>query len=273
VIDGHDQGNTDAADLGRWVDCVEIDNVRDLGGLPVQGGGVTRFGALYRSSTPEEASTADTDLIIRRLGVQTVVDLRRPDESDRDIAGPWQTSSAVRRISLPVAGSERSVLTGSDGLGFDMVAVYEQFLATGHGWLLAAARIAAEAAHRPMLVHCAAGKDRTGVLVAVLLDAVGVPISSIARDYALTAQRMDRVRARLTRLGYYRHMRALDDRWFRADPKTMEAFLGILHDEHGGGTSWLRAHGLSRRELVELRAGLVDASHHASTEADSSVPQ
>jgi hypothetical protein len=241
----------------RWVDCTDVDNLRDLGGLPVEGGGAVRSGVLYRASTLQEASAVDVDTLNRVLGIRTVIDLRRSDEFERDGAAPW-TSAHVEHVHLPMAGPDRAMVL-STGLPriVDLAGVYASFLLGGGTAILAAARLVADVARHPVLFHCAAGKDRTGVLAAILLDAVGVPAGSIADDYALTGARMDRVRARLTRLGYYRHMPDVQDHWFSADPDTMLAFLVTLHQEHGGAASWLRAQGLSEPDLAALRDALV----------------
>jgi hypothetical protein len=234
-----------------------VDNLRDLGGLPVEGGGAVRRGVLYRASTLQEASAVDVDTVTRVLGIRTVIDLRRSDEFERDGPVLW-TSAGVDRIHLPMAGPDRAmVLSTPESRIVDLAGVYAGFLLRGGPTIVAAARLVADAARRPVLFHCAAGKDRTGVLAAILLDAVGVPAGSIADDYALTGGRMDQVRARLTRLGYYRHMPDVQDHWFSADADTMLAFLVTLHREHGGAASWLRAQGLSGPGLAALRDALV----------------
>jgi hypothetical protein len=203
----------------------------------------------------QEASAVDVDTVTRVLGIRTVIDLRRSDEFERDRPAVW-TWADVERIHLPMAGPDRVMALST---AESLAGVYAGFLLRGGPTIVAAARLVLDAARRPVLFHCAAGKDRTGVLAAILLDAVGVPAASIADDYALTGGRMDRVRARLTRLGYYRHMPDVQDHWFSADADTMLAFLVTLHREHGGAASWLRAQGLTGPELAALRDALVVA--------------
>jgi protein-tyrosine phosphatase len=251
----------------RWIDCTDVDNLRDLGGLPVKEGGAVRRGVLYRASTLQEASPGDVDTITRILSIRTVIDLRRTDEFERDAAGPW-TATDVELIHLPMAGPDRAMVSSNPQprtVDVDLAGAYAGFLVSGGPSIVAAARLVADTARRPLLFHCAAGKDRTGVLAAILLDAVGVPRSSIADDYALTGPRMERVRARLTRLGYYRHMPHVDDRWFCADADTMRAFLIQLHEDHGGGAAWLRRQGLTDLELAALRDALIDPHAQSST--------
>jgi protein tyrosine/serine phosphatase len=127
--------------------------------------------------------------------------------------------------------------------------------------IVTAVRIFADDVSGPAIFHCAAGKDRTGVLAAVVLDAVGVGREAIIADYALTGQRMKQISARLLRLATYRDMQALS-RGIKgaatADEESMAAFLDELHGRYGSGAGYLTAHGLVGRDLAALRAALVE---------------
>ena len=113
----------------------------------------------------------------------------------------------------------------------------------------------------PLIFGCAAGKDRTGVLAAVVLDAVGVSRAAIIADYALTGQRMKQISARLLRLATYRDMQALS-RGIKgagtAEEESMAAFLDELHGRYGSAVGYLSAHGMSSSELAALRDALVE---------------
>ena len=108
------------------------------------------------------------------------------------------------------------------------------------------------ASRAPALVHCAAGKDRTGVLVALVLDAVGVERESVVADYALSAVNVEALFRRWT-------TRTGTDMPADLAPHTpraavMEHVLAHLDEEHGGAAGWLRANGLTDDELAALRA-------------------
>ena len=127
--------------------------------------------------------------------------------------------------------------------------------------IVSAARIFAGEPNLPAVFHCAAGKDRTGVLTAVILDAIGVTTEAIMADYALTTERLKRIRARLSRLETYRTMMAaarLVKGAGTADAALMGAFLDTLRARHGGGYGFLSAHGMSASELSALRGALVE---------------
>jgi protein-tyrosine phosphatase len=244
----------------RWIDLDGADNTRDLGGLPVTGGGRTRFGRLLRSGTLQDLTAGDVTHLTEILGIQTVVDLRLYDEAERE-GSALCGIPAVRYLSLPLssAGNIRSDMV-ADAAEMDIVAHYAALLEGSAANIVTAVRVFADEISWPAIFHCAAGKDRTGVLAAVVLDAVGVSREAIIADYALTGQRMSQISARLLRLATYRDMQALS-RGIKgaatADEESMAAFLDELHGRYDGGAGYLTAHGLSGAELAALRATLV----------------
>jgi protein-tyrosine phosphatase len=241
----------------RWVPLVGVDNMRDLGGLPVSGGGTTRRGVLFRSSTLQAVTEADVEFLVDGLGLRTVVDLRGPEESAREGHG-LLAAAPVRRAHLPVRLPEgRATEIVPDGPDGGAVDFSFRLLAASADTLTATARIVADPEQHAALFHCALGKDRTGVCAAVLLDAVGVTAEAIAGDYELTARRIALVRDRLLAVGSYRGIPAVDHAYLASRAETMRDFLARLHADHGGGAGWLLRNGLAERELDRLRATLV----------------
>jgi protein-tyrosine phosphatase len=247
----------------RWIDLAGADNIRDLGGLPVAGGGLTRFHRLLRSGTLQDLTTDDVTHLVKVVGIRTVVDLRLGDEAERE-GSALSDVPALRYFSLPLSsgGNMRSDIV-ADAAEMDIVGHYLALLEGSADNIVAAVRVFADEMMRPAVFHCAAGKDRTGVLAAVVLDAVGVGREAIIDDYALTAQRMRQISARLLRLQTYRDMDALS-RGIKgaatADEASMAGFLDGLHHRYGGGAGYLAAHGLDHTELAALRAMLVGRS-------------
>ena len=249
------------ADEQRWIELEGADNTRDLGGLAVLGGGRTRFGRLVRAGTLQDLTADDVTRLTEDVGIQTVVDLRLPDEAARE-GSALSGIRAVRYFSLPLSstGNVRADIV-ADGAEMDIVGHYVALLEGSAANIVTAARIFADDMSRPAIFHCAAGKDRTGVLAAVVLDAVGVGREAIIADYALTGQRMKQIIARLLRLTTYRDMQALS-RGVKgaatADEESMAAFLDELHARYGSGAGYLTAHGLTAGELAALRSALVE---------------
>jgi hypothetical protein len=164
-----------------------VANLRDAGGLPTESGGQTRPGALWRSGTPLEGDR-DPDGFV--WPPAEVIDLRSKSElADR----PHPLVALGARVhALPMLKLRKF----NWDLIPDLATAYPLFLETGTGVVVRSLEIAARA-DGPVLVHCAAGKDRTGVTVAVLLRAAGVTRDAIIADYTRTAENMTSVLARI----------------------------------------------------------------------------
>ncbi len=107
------------------------------------------------------------------------------------------------------------------------------------------------------LVHCAAGKDRTGVVVALALTVAGVPAQAVAADYAASGERTEAIMARLRRSRVYaRDINSKPADMQRPRSETMTAFLEQMDARYGGAASWLADHGLSPADLAALRVKL-----------------
>jgi hypothetical protein len=133
-------------ELPRWVELAEVDNIRDLGGLPVRGGGTTRRGVVFRASTLQEATAQDVEVLLGRYGLRTVLDLRAPDEAACEGHG-LLADTAVRRMNLPVSRVQALVtdvvpaMTEDDG---DTAGFYLGLLDGSGDSLVAAARVVAD---------------------------------------------------------------------------------------------------------------------------------
>jgi protein-tyrosine phosphatase len=252
---------TTVTNYQRWIELEGADNTRDLGGLAVADGGRTRFGRLLRAGTLQDLTAGDVTHLTEVLGVRTVVDLRLADEAARE-GSALSGIPALRYFSLPLssAGNVRSDIV-ADGAEMDIVGHYVALLEGSAANIVTAARVFADDVSGSAIFHCAAGKDRTGVLAAVVLDAVGVGREAIIADYALTAQRMKQISTRLLRLATYRDMQALS-RGIKgaatADEESMAAFLDQLHGRYGSGAGYLTAHGMTDGEIAALRVALVE---------------
>jgi protein tyrosine/serine phosphatase len=163
---------TEAA--ARWIDLDGADNIRDMGGLSVTGGGRTRFGRLLRSGTLQELTAEDVAHLTDLVGVRTVVDLRLGDEAERE-GSALSELPALRYLSLPLrsAGGIRADTVAAANM--DIVGHYLALLEGSAGNIVTAVRAFADEANLPAVFHCAAGKDRTGVLAAVVSTPSALP--------------------------------------------------------------------------------------------------
>jgi protein-tyrosine phosphatase len=237
----------------RFIQLAGADNVRDLGGLPADGGRVTRSGRLLRGEFTPGLTEEDIELLVRRMGLRTVVDLRTRSEA-RTEPGAFP-AAGVRIVSAPLPLVRHEPLPGA---GEDLVGGYLGFLEADPEPMRRAVRTLIDPASHPALFHCAAGKDRTGALSAILLELLGVPRELNAQDYALTADRVDRVFARLSELELYRErLSGLSDAVRSADERTLMAFLEALDERHGGVRRWVEAQGLTAAEIECFRDALL----------------
>jgi protein tyrosine/serine phosphatase len=252
-----------------WIDLEGAVNVRDLGGLPADDGGETVAGRLLRADNLQALSPWDVRRLVRDIGLTTVIDLRSSAELASEGPAPLDAVPDVRHIHHPVVpelGSATDAVAEALLLKQDQDrARFPSDPACGHylGYLedrpdqvVGAVRSIARD-QGTALVHCAAGKDRTGVVVALALTAVGVRPQAVVADYAATGERSEAILNRLRRSPTYaRDLDSLPAEAHRARPETMAAFLEQVDARYGGVARWLTDHGLRAGELDLLRAKL-----------------
>jgi len=244
--------------LDRWLALEGLDNVRDVGGLPLRDGGRTRPGVLLRSASLHYLTPGDVEHLVDVLGLKLVLDLRTRREVDRD--GPTAVARAgVETVWLSFLAENGEPLPEADDDLDPMVHNYLGYLSQrGENVVQAVRRLAAPDAG-PALVHCAAGKDRTGVLVALVLDAVGVQRPAVLADYMLSAEQVPTMFRRWTTAAGEPMPADLTPHLPRAE--VMATVLARLDAEHGtgevgGAAGWLRANGLDVADLDRLRGRL-----------------
>ncbi len=255
-----------------WIELEGAVNVRDLGDLPTEDGQKTARSRLLRADNLQELSAADITKLVHNIGVTTVVDLRSANELAAEGPAPLDAVAAVRHAHhpvLPEVGSNTDMAAAALLTRRDQdKSRYPRDPICGHylGYLedrpdqvVGALR---SIAHAPgaALVHCAAGKDRTGVVVALALTATGVRPQAVVADYAATAERTEAIMGRLRRSRLYAS--DIDSRpadLHRPRPETMTAFLEQIDARFGGVVPWLTDHDFSADDLrllrVKLRAG------------------
>ena len=256
-------GNVLATLVGHSVRmaCTEqsdaLRNVRDVGGLPLAGGGRVPEGVLLRSDAPHDG---DRPPQIAGWPPHTVIDLRGSDEAgaSHPLAGP---DTEVFPVPLSADASLAHMLEDPAIRAGDLAALYRSLVRSAAPALV---RIAALVAERPgpVLVHCTAGKDRTGVLMAVVLSAAGVERDAVVGDYAATDANMPGVLERIAVDPAYaggpaeiRRLAAERPQLLAAPPRAIEAALDEL-ERAGGAAAWLLANGIAEVQLAALRAKL-----------------
>ena len=256
-----------------WIELEGAVNVRDLGGLPTIDGGTTVPGRVLRSENLQELSPGDIARLVDEIGVTTVVDLRSTNELKIEGPAPLDALPSVRHAHHPVLNEFLDVSdTVKAALLLEAAEAdrsrYPDDLMTGHylGYLenrpdeVVAALRSIATAPGAAIVHCAADKDRTGVLCALALTAAGVEPEAIVADYAASSDRIEAIIERLSRSKMYSGgVTNVPVQAHAPRAETMKAFLEQLDARYGGLATWTAANGFTTDELGQLRAKLRQA--------------
>src|SRR4051794_543902 len=214
-------------------------NLRDVGGYPAGDGRATRWRTLLRSDELTRIPAAAQEQLIE-MGLRQVVDLRWPEELDR-APNVFGRSDRVRYTSIPLLKDEPTPHAGLAGMYLHVFDARAAQLADVARALLTPDGI-------PAVIGCAAGKDRTGVTIALLLSLAGVPRETIVADYALSAGYFAQPALARIEEDDWRH----DDLLVDSPPEFMDAALEHLDREHGGARALLAREGLRDPDLDRL---------------------
>ena len=271
--------------IDRWLRLEGTANTRDLGGLPTTDGGRTIPRRVLRSDNLQTLTPADVRLLVDEVGLREVIDLRTTAEVLMEGRGPLRDVPEVTHrhfTLLPERGHHTDVFAVEEDEDVELPAEWTEAIlprqAAEHdqheppavrsylGYLtdrpqavVDALRALSAGGPGAAVVHCAAGKDRTGVVCALTLAVAGVDHDDIVADYALSAEAIDGVVARLLASPTYA------DDMARRDPathtpraETMDRVLTLLDQRWGGPSGWLEAHGFGARDQAALRSRLRD---------------
>lgn len=229
-------------------------NLRDIGGYATADGRVTRWRTLMRGDSLHRLTDEGQATLIK-AGLRTVVDLRRDSELAR-APNVFAASANVRYLNVPLLDDPPDASAALPTLA----GIYARILEEAHAQIRAIFAALAEPEAFPALVHCTAGKDRTGIVVALLLGNSGVATATIAADYALTetylaGEFVEDLKRRVIAAG---------EDWAAYAPlmgspeALMLQTLTGLEERHGGIRPYLRAIGVPEAHLNALRVALVE---------------
>ncbi len=229
-------------------------NFRDLGGLPAGRGRRTRSGVLFRSDTLQALTDDDVALLVERLGLEVVIDLRVGAEAVEQGRGPL-AGRDVTYLNAPL----REAAPNDEPADRQALLFSLMHLEAPTSVLGSVVRAAAAFAGRPTVVHCAAGKDRTGLVVTLLLALAGVEREAIVADYLASGPNMAAIMRRFaTWPRYAAHMASVAPEMYQAHEGTVRGVLDALDDRYGGVRGWALARGLDAALLDRFPALLTE---------------
>ena len=235
----------------RWVRLDGALNFRDLGGYLTGSGARVRWGRVFRSDSLDHLSDRDRVRLGHELGLGTVIDLRCAEERTSRVALP----AAV--VQLPML--DRSPIDPAFVPGVALHDVYLDLLRTHQDWIQRVVTAVAEC-EAPLVFHCGTGKDRAGLISAVLLGALGVGDADIARDYALSARVLPKIleARRRHKAGPSGWAPALPPEVHVAEASTMRTVLRSIRDAHGSMLGYALDIGVSPDSIATLRDRVLD---------------
>ena len=225
-------------------------NFRDVGGYPTHTGGTTRWRTLFRSDSPHRLSESDRASLIEG-GLRTAIDLRQSEEL-AEASNVFASSSQIAYRHLPLLHDTPSMPEVLPTL----VEIYRSIVDDRGDQVGAVLTALAAPGGLPAIVNCTAGKDRTGLITALVLGLAGVPEEVIVADYALSGAclagvYLDEARERAEAQGFSYDLLVL------CDPDFMRVTLAHLKARHGGIEAYARATGLGDAGIGGLRRAMV----------------
>jgi protein tyrosine/serine phosphatase len=247
--------------MQRLIDLEGCLNFRDLGGYPTPEGQRLAWRRIYRSDGLHQLTPSDVAYLRHDLGLTDLIDLRSTAELMLEGRGPLENEPvAFHHVPLfdgdrpsrfpPDLQKQMAEMSLADRY-FGLVEVAKQPIARVIR-LLAGAK-------GGVVYHCAAGKDRTGVVSAILLSMLGVSRELIVADYALSQQNLDAIVERLAASeGYQEMFEQLPPDTLHAEPETMHSLLSKLEDGYGSVAGYLESAGVGADVVERLRASLLE---------------
>jgi protein-tyrosine phosphatase len=238
--------------------AIEFDNVfnfRDLGGYRTADGRTVRWHRLYRADDLCRLDGADLDRFAA-LGIRTVLDLRRPNELEERGRIPASDGFEYRHIHVKHSKWEPADFTAPDSRTAYLVDRYLEMAELGGEGIAEALRVVADPAAAPLVFHCVAGKDRTGLVAAFTLHLLGVSDEDIADDYA----RSELSEAPNWAWQAQRRPDPPSRRWeeFTVSPRdAILRFFSRVRDEHGSIPEYLQSIGVTRAHAAAMREHLL----------------
>lgn len=247
------------AEPARLVALEAVHNFRDLGGYATADGRHTVWRTLFRADGLYRLTPADV-VALEPLGLRTVIDLRSAPELSERGRFPVDVHPVVFHHFPIIDATWALADRPQHGRDEDfLIWAYQEMLTVGAPRFAAAFDALAEPDALPAVFHCAAGKDRTGLLAALLLGSFGVSHDDIVADYALTVEGMARFRAWAAHEWpeWFDRMATMPPAFTAALPEAMRHIIEELSTRHGSIRNYVKSIGVSDATLARLESVLL----------------
>lgn len=232
-------------------------NFRDVGGYATEDGCTVRWRRLFRSDALHRLTDADLDLL-RPVGIASIIDLRADHELTETGLGLLHAEPSVIHVRAPFVPQVDIDLAPNAADPPQLERLYANMILSARPAIATVfAHLAAESSY-PAIVHCAAGKDRTGMTIALILRSMGVADDDIVADYALTENFLAEWVAVARAAGQAASFDKVHPNLLRSQAKTMRSTLAALDAEHGSTVGFLAACGVTPDAVAGLRHNLLD---------------
>jgi protein-tyrosine phosphatase len=252
-----------AAEYPRVITFENIQNFRDLGGYQGRAGRTVVWRRLYRSGDPTEMSERDKDILKSEIKLKTVIDVSTPDEVKKSKEIRLFKDIGAGYFNIPFRPDEPNYYEKE-------LKLYQKTLNMGYFYLgrighesfgrklIQALEIIAAPQYHPVLFHCGAGKDRTGVLAALVLKLLGVSDADVVADYLFTEAAMVEIRNRvISNPATGEDVKNLPDFHWWAKPEYMQTFLDGLKDTYQGAAGYLEKYSADSSLVRRLEKALL----------------
>jgi len=241
--------------VNRIIELEGAVNFRDLGGYDTTDGQRTRWRVLFRADGLSELTEGDL-VILRELGIRTVIDLRTGHELEQSRFNLEAHPVVFHHFPFIKSLANAEDFDGAPGF---LGAQYKNMLEDAAPQIVGALSALAAPDARPAVFHCTAGKDRTGLLSALVLSLLGVPEEIAVADYALSGAAMARLRAKLVVTYPDGELLIADsDAVFSADPANMTALFTHLHERFGTVAEYASIIGVPDDVVAGLREAMLE---------------
>jgi protein-tyrosine phosphatase len=245
----------------RKIEIESVINFRDLGGYKNRDGREVAWRRIFRSGDFRNITDSDFDRIEREIGLTSVIDLRTSEETEAQ--GKWRFADfGIHHYHIPFPGGggnrkeEQEWFKQCTNLGefYLHLVSREEFSRQ----IVAALNIIADPVNHPLVFHCAIGKDRTGILSAILLSILGIDDKVIIEDYTLSGPAVARLRKTWSQDpshgDFVKHMPGY---FWEAAPASMKLFLSTLQKEHGSVVNYIQNMGVQPALINSIRETLL----------------